>query len=443
MARHTLPDFIERVDPQPASVRPTALSLVLSLRPSQWTKNLIIFFPLMLAQRLLDVQAVLHAIAAFVIFCALSGVVYLINDIVDREADRRHPVKKTPADCLRGAARAGRHRLGGGRWRRWHSAAAFWLRPLFGGIAASYVVLLALYSGQLKHIVILDVLTIAIGFVLRAAAGAVAVDVPISHWLYVLTILLALFLALSKRRHELVLLADGATSHRRILEEYSPYLLDQMIAVVTASTIVAYAFYTVSPETVQRLGTDRLILTLPFPLYGIFRYLYLVHLKEGGGSPSDMLLTDRPLLLCVASGPSRWPSSSTARRSRRSNWEADNAKVQSRHPSHQSRDRPRGLSLADEPGRLPGRHRQGRRHGAQGEHLVAFLLPRHVHDAMAARGRHPGDEAGWLRPVVDARVPQPDGRHRRAPRASARTSRSTSSMRTSCATSTSTRPRSG
>ena len=166
-------------------------------------------------------------------------------------------------------------------------------------MAASYVVLLALYSGQLKHIVILDVLTIAIGFVLRAAAGAVALDVPISHWLYVLTILLALFLALSKRRHELVLLADGATSHRRILEEYSPYLLDQMIAVVTASTIVAYAFYTVSPETVQRLGTDRLMLTLPFPLYGIFRYLYLVHQKEGGGSPSDMLLTDRPLLLCV------------------------------------------------------------------------------------------------------------------------------------------------
>ena len=118
--------------------------------------------------------------------------------------------------------------------------------------------------------------------------------------MYVLTILLALFLALSKRRHELVLLANGATSHRRILAEYSPYLLDQMIAVVSASTIVAYAFYTVSPETVQKFGTDRLMLTLPFPLYGIFRYLYLVHLKEGGGSPADMLLTDRPLLLCVA-----------------------------------------------------------------------------------------------------------------------------------------------
>ena len=136
--------------------------------------------------------------------------------------------------------------------------------------------------------------------VLRAAAGAVAIDVPISHWLYVLTILLALFLALSKRRHELVLLADRATGHRRILEEYSPYLLDQMISVVTASTLVAYAFYTVSPETVNKFGTDLLGLTLPFPLYGIFRYLYLVHQKEGGGSPAEMLLTDRPLLICVA-----------------------------------------------------------------------------------------------------------------------------------------------
>ncbi len=301
MARYTVPDLpreIERVDPQPASVRPMALNLVLSLRPSQWTKNLIIFLPLLLAQRLLDGQAVLYAIAAFVIFCGLSGVVYLINDVADREADRRHPVKQhrpIASGALTVAAAIG--------WTVVIATAAlgaaFWLRPLFGVVATSYVVLLALYSGLLKHIVILDVLTIAIGFVLRAAAGAVAVDVPISHWLYVLTILLALFLALSKRRHELVLLADGATSHRRILEEYSPYLLDQMIAVVSASTILGYAFYTVSPETVQRLGTDKLILTLPFPLYGIFRYLYLVHLKEGGGNPSDMLLTDRPLLLCV------------------------------------------------------------------------------------------------------------------------------------------------
>jgi 4-hydroxybenzoate polyprenyltransferase len=298
MARHTVPDFIERVEPQPASVRPTALSLVLSLRPSQWTKNLIIFGGLIFGQRLLDPSAVVHALAAFAIFCALSGVVYLINDVADREADRRHPVKKRRPIASGAVSVSAALTLAVGLGLA-AIAAAFWLSSLFGIVAASYLGLLALYSGVLKHIVILDVLTIAIGFVLRAVAGAIAVDVPISHWLYLVTILGALFLALSKRRHELVLLADDATRHRRILEEYSPYLLDQMIAVVTASTIVAYAFYTMSPETVQKFGTDRLMLTLPFPLYGIFRYLYLVHQKDGGGSPSDMLLNDRPLLVCV------------------------------------------------------------------------------------------------------------------------------------------------
>jgi 4-hydroxybenzoate polyprenyltransferase len=163
-----------------------------------------------------------------------------------------------------------------------------------------YLLLLGLYSGPLKHIVIIDALTIAFGFVLRVAAGAAVIGVPMSHWLLVCTILLALFLAFSKRRHELVLLADEARGHRRILQEYSPYLLDQMIGVVTASTLMAYIFYATSAETAEKFGTSLLSLTIPFPLYGIFRYLYLVHLKEGGGSPSEMLLTDRPLLVCVA-----------------------------------------------------------------------------------------------------------------------------------------------
>jgi hypothetical protein len=149
-------------------------------------------------------------------------------------------------------------------------------------------------------VVILDVMTLAIGFVLRAVAGAVVINVAISHWLLVCTILLALFLALSKRRHELVLLADGAAEHRRILGEYSPYLLDQMIGIVTASTLIAYIFYTISPETQQKFQTQWLGLTIPFPLYGIFRYLYLVHRREGGGSPTAMLMNDRPLLVCVA-----------------------------------------------------------------------------------------------------------------------------------------------
>jgi 4-hydroxybenzoate polyprenyltransferase len=299
MARHQAPELIEHAGPRPESGRPQALSLVLSLRPSQWTKNLIVFAALIFGGRLMDGPSVLKALAAFAIFCVLSGVVYLINDIADRDADRAHPLKRhrpiAAGDLSIRLATGAAVVLGVGAL-----GAAYWLRPQFAVLALTYLALLGLYSGPLKHVVIVDVLTIAIGFVLRAAGGAVAISVAISHWLYILTILLALFLALSKRRHELVLLADRATGHRRILQEYSPYLLDQMISVVTASTMVAYAFYTVSPETIAKFGTDRLGLTLPFPLYGIFRYLYLVHQKEGGGSPSEMLLNDRPLLVCVA-----------------------------------------------------------------------------------------------------------------------------------------------
>ena len=169
----------------------------------------------------------------------------------------------------------------------------------FGLVAAAYLALMSLYSWPLKHIVIIDVLTIAIGFVLRAVGGAAALGVVFSHWLLVCTILGALFVALAKRRHELTLLADGAASHRPILGEYSAHLLDQMIAIVAASTLIAYTFYTISPETVDKFGTVWLELTIPFPLYGIFRYLYLVHRREGGGSPADLLLNDRPLLACV------------------------------------------------------------------------------------------------------------------------------------------------
>jgi 4-hydroxybenzoate polyprenyltransferase len=294
----------EPVELVPAPTRSVALSLLVSLRPAQWTKNLIVFAGLLFGQRgnapaFLDPHAIERAVAAFLIFCALSGVVYLINDVADREADRVHPLKRNrpiasgvvPPGLAIGTALVLAAVALGGAWM---------LRPAFALVAVGYLALLALYSGPLKHVVIIDVLTIAIGFVLRAVAGAVAIDVRIDHWLLVLTILLALFLALSKRRHELVLLADGATGHRPILEEYSPYLLDQMIAVVTASTLVTYVISTVSAETVQKYHTDYLGLTLVFPLYGIFRYLYLVHQKEGGGSPADMLLNDRPLLACVA-----------------------------------------------------------------------------------------------------------------------------------------------
>jgi 4-hydroxybenzoate polyprenyltransferase len=177
---------------------------------------------------------------------------------------------------------------------------AWLLGQLFLQPAAAYLVLMTAYSLFLKHLVIIDVLTIAAGFTLRAAGGAAAIAVPISHWLLVCTTLLALFIALSKRRHELTLLTETATDHRPILSDYTPYLLDQMISVVTASTLIAYAFYTISPETTQKFGTDLLTLTIPFPLYGIFRYLYLVHRLDKGGSPAELVVNDRPLLICVA-----------------------------------------------------------------------------------------------------------------------------------------------
>jgi 4-hydroxybenzoate polyprenyltransferase len=279
--------------------RAVAASLIISLRPGQWTKNLLVFAGVLFGQRLLEPAAVGRSLAAFAVFCALSGAVYLLNDVADRDRDRLHPLKATRpiasgALPIRTAVTVAIALCAVGL------TASLAIAPAFAGVAVAYLVLQLLYSGPLKHIVIVDVLTLAIGFVLRAAAGAVAVDVEISRWLLVCTLLLALFVALAKRRHEIVLLADEASSHRRILGEYSAYLLDQMIAVVTASTLIAYIFYTVSPETQAKFGTQWLGVTIPFPLYGIFRYLYLVHRREGGGSPADLLLTDRPLLVCVA-----------------------------------------------------------------------------------------------------------------------------------------------
>jgi 4-hydroxybenzoate polyprenyltransferase len=282
-----------------ASARSTAALLLISLRPEQWTKNLFVFAGLLFGGRLTDPDAIVLSASTFVVFCALSGTVYLFNDVADRATDRVHPLKSarpiasgrlSPNVALVFAGILGASAI----------VTARVMSPALGTVAGAYLALLLVYSMLLKHVVIVDVLSIAAGFVLRAIAGAIAVSVPISHWLLVCTTLLALFLGLSKRRHELTLLADSAIDHRRILEEYSPYLLDQMVAVVTASTLVAYSFYAISPETAERLGTDRLGLTIPFVLYGIFRYLYLVHQKRGGGSPAAMLLTDWPLLACVA-----------------------------------------------------------------------------------------------------------------------------------------------
>jgi 4-hydroxybenzoate polyprenyltransferase len=269
-----------------------------SLRPRQWTKNLFVFSGLLFSQNIFDFHLALRAIFAFAVFCILSGSIYLLNDIVDLNQDRRHPVK-------------GRRPLAAGRLSV-SEATAFFVVFTVASLVASYLLglpffviglvyfLLQLaYSFSLKHIVILDVFAVALGFVLRVVAGGLVINVEISSWLLICTILLALFLALSKRRHESIELDDEAESHRKVLGEYSPYLLDQMISVVTASTVVAYALYTMSEETVRKFGTKNLVFTIPFVLYGIFRYLYLIHQKEKGGSPESIVITDRPLMVDI------------------------------------------------------------------------------------------------------------------------------------------------
>jgi 4-hydroxybenzoate polyprenyltransferase len=270
-------------------------NVLISMRPKQWTKNLLVFAGLMFGGRLTEPWMVLRAVVAFGVFCLLSGVVYIVNDLNDAARDREHPTKR-----FRPIA-AGRLSIREivvvvSILTLITGSTAGLLGSNFGLIAISYIVLFSVYSLYLKHVVILDVLTIATGFVLRAVAGAVVVNVAIGHWLIVCTVLLATFIGLAKRRHEIVYLKASA---RPVLSEYSVSLLDQMIAVVAPATLLAYVLYTVSPETVEKFHTTMLVWTIPFPLYGIFRYLYLVHQKHGGGSPADDLLGDRPLFVCI------------------------------------------------------------------------------------------------------------------------------------------------
>jgi 4-hydroxybenzoate polyprenyltransferase len=259
----------------------------------------VVFAALAFSKHLFERGPLLRSLLAFALFCALSGAVYLLNDVADVERDRLHPVKRLRAiasgqlavrTAVMIAVGLGLAALGG----------SWLLGPAFLASAACYLALNLLYSFRLKEVVIVDVLSVSLGFVIRAIAGGVAIGVAVSDWLLICTVLLALFLSLSKRRHELTSLSGTAAGHRAILAEYTPYLLDQMIGVVTASCLMAYAFYTTAEETRQKFQTDRLAWTIPFVLYGIFRYLYLVHQKEKGGSPTDVLLTDRPLLLDVA-----------------------------------------------------------------------------------------------------------------------------------------------
>ena len=268
------------------------------MRPSHWVKNLVVFAALIFAQVYTDPDKVLLAVIAFIAFCFGTSAIYIINDIFNRENDKKHPVKsKRPIAAGKISVPTA-------------ITAALILLILSIVLAAcanlltvlalaTYMILNLAYSAFLKHVVIIDVMSIAAGFVLRAAAGGFAIEVPISPWLLVCTILLALFLGFGKRRHELALLNAEAINHRKALANYSTPFLDQMISVVTASTVVAYAFYTLSPEVVENFGTHWLSATIPFVLYGIFRYLYLIFHKEMGGNPTKLMLTDMPLMLCV------------------------------------------------------------------------------------------------------------------------------------------------
>jgi 4-hydroxybenzoate polyprenyltransferase len=276
----------------------TGSALVRSLRPEQWLKNGFVLAPLVFSGRLDDSAAWARGLLAVAAFCAASSAVYLVNDVLDRESDRRHPTKRdrpiAAGEISAGAALATAVLL---------AAAALAAAAAVGGwfqvVLGAYLALVVLYSAVLKRVVFIDVLVLAAGFVLRVVGGAVAIDVPVSRWLLLCAYLLALYLALGKRRSELALLGDDAGSHREVLGHYTLALVDQAIGVVLGATVLAYTLYTVAPDTVAKVGSEGLMATVPIVLYGLFRYLFLLHTQDLGGSPTRVLVTDRPLLITV------------------------------------------------------------------------------------------------------------------------------------------------
>jgi len=273
------------------------MNLFKTMRPKQWTKNVFIFTALVFDEKLFTPSPLLKTTAAFILFCLTSSAVYLINDVVDIEKDRQHPTKRLRP-------------LPSGQLKPSVAIAAAVLIPLvtlplsflldlhFGFVALAYLLTMIVYSFVLKNIVILDVLTVAAGFVLRVAAGAIVVDVQrFSPWLYICATLVALFIGISRRRHELVLLAENANEHRASLNEYSLPLLDEMISVVASATVIAYSLYTFSAPNLP--PNHAMMLTIPFVLYGIFRYLYLIHVKNKGGTPEEIFLSDLPIIIAL------------------------------------------------------------------------------------------------------------------------------------------------
>lgn len=268
-----------------------------SLRPKQWTKNGFIFAALLFDVKLFQPEPFIKTVLGFGLLCLISGTVYLINDLVDIEKDRQHPTKKNrpiPAGQVPVSAAITAAVI----LPLFCLPLSFWLDPYFGLIITGYLLIQTAYSFWLKNIVIIDVLTIAAGFVLRVAGGVALVEAErFSPWIYLATILLALFLGLGKRRAELAMLKDRAVITRSILHEYNLPFLDEMMAVVTASTVMTYAFYTFSAPNLP--DNHLMMLTIPFVIYGIFRYLYVIHVQQDGGAPDEILLTDRPLQISI------------------------------------------------------------------------------------------------------------------------------------------------
>ncbi len=283
------PKRMSTSEPRP----PKLIAAFRALRVKQWPKNGALLFPLLFA-RMLDQGRLINAALAVISFSLLASGVYVLNDWFDREKDRLHPEKrKRPI--------AAGHLDGFGAFAVvcvcWATALGLgWrLGVPYLEVLGGYLALQVLYTGWLKQLVILDVMAIALGFILRVIAGAVAIDVVVSNWLFLCTLFLAVFLGFAKRRAELSSLEDNATAHRANLADYTVPMLDQMMSISAASTILAYGLYTVSKETVDHVGSDRLKYTVPVVVYGVFRYLFLVHKRGAGGAPEKVLLSDRPL----------------------------------------------------------------------------------------------------------------------------------------------------
>ncbi|MGM1045178.1 4-hydroxybenzoate polyprenyltransferase [Paenibacillus uliginis N3/975] len=278
---------------QPVFHSQSPILLIKQLRPKQWTKNLLIFAAPLFSFETVSASTLIDSIIGFFLLCFVSGCVYIVNDYMDREADRNHPVKRH-RPMASGRLNPTLALMFGALLLTSSLVISYVLNPLFTGLLGLYFVMNVGYSLRLKHVVIIDIMIIAAGFVLRAIAGGLVIHVPFTPWFLLCTMLLSLFLAIGKRRHELVLLQNEKGSHRKVLDHYSLELLDQFSGIVTTATIISYSLFTFTSGR-----TIHLMWTIPLVIYGMFRYLYLIHIEKKGGSPDRILFEDMHILVTV------------------------------------------------------------------------------------------------------------------------------------------------